>query len=56
MGFFWTAHGWWGWGGGQKGVANKILWRDTNYIVDVAMWQKFGNSSISMEVVIKPQF
>ena len=43
-------------GGGQKGVANNILWRDTNYIVDVVMWPKFGNSSISMEVVIKAQF
>ena len=27
---------------------NKILLRDSNYIVDVVMWPKFGNSSISM--------
>ena len=27
---------------------NKILQRDSNYIVDVVMWPKFGNSSISM--------
>ena len=24
-------------------VANKILSRDSNYIVDVVMWPKFGN-------------
>ena len=29
-------------------VTNKILSRDSNYIVDVVMWPKFGNSSISM--------
>ena len=28
-------------------VTNKILSRDSNYIVDVVMWPKFGNSSIS---------
>ena len=33
-------------------VTNKILSRDSNYIVDVAMWPKFGNSSISMREVI----
>ena len=33
-------------------VTNKILSRDSNYIVDVVMWQKFGNSSISMREVI----
>ena len=26
---------------------NKILWRDSNYIVDVLIWPKFGNSSDS---------
>ena len=31
---------------------NKILSGDSNYIVDVAMWTKFGNSSISMREVI----
>ena len=33
-------------------VTNKILSRDSNYIVDVVMWPKFGNSSISMTEVI----
>ena len=33
-------------------VINKILSRDSNYIVDVVMWPKFGNSSISMREVI----
>ena len=29
-------------------VTNKILSRDSNYTIDVVMWPKFGNSSISM--------
>ena len=33
-------------------VTNKILSRDSNYIVDVFMWPKFGNCSISMREVI----
>ena len=33
-------------------ITNKILSRDSNYIVDVVMWPKFGNSSISMREVI----
>ena len=33
-------------------VTNKILSLDSNYIVDVVMWLKFGNSSISMREVI----
>ena len=33
-------------------VTNKILSRDSNYIVDVVMWLKFGNSSISVREVI----
>ena len=33
-------------------VTSKILSRDSNYIVDVFMWPKFGNSSISMRKVI----
>ena len=33
-------------------VTNKILSRDSNYILDVAMWPKFGNFSISMGEVI----
>ena len=31
---------------------NNILSRDSNYIVDVVMWPKFGNSSISIREVI----
>ena len=33
-------------------AANKILSHDENYIVDAAMWPKFGNFSISMKEVI----
>ena len=33
-------------------VTNKILSRDSNYIIDVVMWPKFGNCSISMGKVI----
>ena len=33
-------------------VTNKILSRYSNYIVDVSMWPKFGNSSISLREVI----
>ena len=33
-------------------VTSKILSRDSNYIVDVFMWPKFGNFSISMREVI----
>ena len=33
------------------GVTKKILSRDSNYIVDVSMWPKFGNSSISLREV-----
>ena len=33
-------------------VTNKVLSRDSNYIVDVFMWPKFGNCSISMREVI----
>ena len=33
-------------------VNNKILSRDSNYIVDVFMLPKFGNSSISIKEVI----
>ena len=31
---------------------NKILLRDSNYTVEVVMWPKFGNSSISMRKAI----
>ena len=34
------------------GVTNKILSRDSNYTVDVVMWPKFDNSSISLREVI----
>ena len=37
-------------------VTNKILSRDSNYIVDVAIWSKFGNSSFSMREFIITQF
>ena len=33
-------------------MTNTILSRDSNYIVDVVMWPKFGNSGISMREVI----
>ena len=33
-------------------ITNKILSCDSNYIVNVVMWPKFGNSSISMREVI----
>ena len=33
-------------------ITKKILERDSNYIVDVVMWSKFGNSSISMREFI----
>ena len=33
-------------------VTNKILSPESNYIVDVVMWPKFGNFSISMREVI----
>ena len=33
-------------------ATNNVLSRDSNYIVDVGMWPKFGKSSISMREVI----
>ena len=33
-------------------ATNKILSRDSNYIIDAVMWPKFGNCSISMRKVI----
>ena len=33
-------------------VTNKFFSRDSNYIVDAVMGQKFGNSSISMKDII----
>ena len=35
------------------GVTNKILSRDSSYIVDLIMEPKFGNSSIRMREVVK---
>ena len=32
-------------------VSFKVLSRESNYIADVVMWPKFGNSSISMREV-----
>ena len=37
-------------------VTNRILSRDSNYVVDVFMWPKFGNCSISMGEVIRTSF
>ena len=36
----------------QYDFISKILLSDSNYIIDVVMWLKFGNSSISMREVI----
>ena len=33
-------------------VAKKVLSHDSNYILDVVMWQKFGHSNISMKEII----
>ena len=33
-------------------VINEVLSRDSNYIVNVVMWPKFDNCSISMREVI----
>ena len=33
-------------------VTNKILSRNSNYIIYVLMWPKFGNSGISMREII----
>ena len=33
-------------------VSNNFLSRDSNYIVGMVMWPKFGNSSISIREVI----
>ena len=33
-------------------VTNKMLLRDSIYILDVAMWPKFGNSSVFIRDVI----
>ena len=33
-------------------ITNKILLGDSNYTVDLVMWAKFGNSSISAREVI----
>ena len=33
-------------------VISKILFRDSNYIVDAVMWPKFGNSSTSIREII----
>ena len=33
-------------------VINKILSRESNYIVDTVLWSKFGNSRTSMREVV----
>ena len=37
-------------------VTEKCLSRDSNYIVDVVMWSKFGHSSISVREVTTISF
>ena len=37
-------------------VIDKIFSSDSNYIVDVVMWPKFGNSRISMREVAVTSF
>ena len=32
-------------------ITNKILARDSNFIVDVVIWPKFGNSNFSMREI-----
>ena len=34
------------------GVTNKFLLRDSNCIIDMVMWPKFGNCSIFMKKII----
>ena len=37
-------------------VTNKSLSHDSNYILDVVMWPKFGNSSICIREIVITQF
>ena len=37
-------------------VTEKCLSRDSNYVVDVVMWSKFGHSSISVREVTTISF
>ena len=37
-------------------VVNNILSRDSNYNIEMVMWPKFGNSSISMREIITSIF
>ena len=37
-------------------ITNKFLSRDSNYIVDLFMWPKYGNPSISMRSYHKHNF
>ena len=34
-------------------ATNETLSRDSNYIVDMVIWPKFGNSNVSMREVIR---
>ena len=34
-------------------VNSKFLWGESNYVVDLTLWAKFGNSGISMREVLK---
>ena len=33
-------------------TSSNILWHDSNYIVNVVIWSKFGNSGTMKEVII----
>ena len=37
-------------------VTNKLLSHESNYIVDMVIWPKFGSSSVSMRVVFITSF
>ena len=37
-----------------RDVTNKVLLGESNYIVNMIMWPKLGNSSISMRGIIMP--
>ena len=38
------------------GVTKNFFWHDSNYIVNLFMWPKFGNCSISMREVFTTSF
>ena len=40
----------------NHGVTRKILSHDSNYVLDLNIWPKFGNSSISVKEVMVTSF